>query len=112
MAAPARFATKLTAGAFAYPIAGLRLPDRRYLVAEYVLGGTEAELAHAASQNHVGSKGAQHLIVAAARVDQRAGQVRKKWVDLAKVEAVAAFLREAGVEDVAVYPVALHESVL
>lgn len=33
-------------------------------------------------------------------------------IELAKVEAVAAFLRGAGVEDVAVDPVALHESAL
>jgi hypothetical protein len=33
-------------------------------------------------------------------------------IDLAKVEAVAAFLREAGVNDVTIEPVALHESAL
>ncbi|MET4214220.1 ThiF family adenylyltransferase [Bradyrhizobium sp. LA2.1] len=33
-------------------------------------------------------------------------------IDLAKVDAVAAFLREAGVEDVVVDPVALHKSAL
>jgi hypothetical protein len=40
-----RFATKITDGLFAQPnqISGVRLPDRSYLIAEYLLGGTEAE---------------------------------------------------------------------
>lgn len=43
MSAPARFAAKMTAGIFTNPVAGIRLPDRDYLVGEYLLGGTQAE---------------------------------------------------------------------
>jgi hypothetical protein len=48
MTVPSRFATKLTAGVFEHQVAGLRLPDREYLVGEFVLGGTEA----ASVKNH------------------------------------------------------------
>jgi hypothetical protein len=43
MAAPARFAAKMTAGVFTAPVAGMLLPDRVYLVGEFLLGGTQAE---------------------------------------------------------------------
>jgi hypothetical protein len=38
-----KFATKITDGLFTAPLSGIRLPQRDYLVGEYILGGTEAE---------------------------------------------------------------------